>query len=284
MPYSVLFIKVGQSPFNSLLWMLNNLKSFFSWNNGENHLIFNLLPGSAPNYNTVVDLNTGKAIVAGAGFDTWTFRYGFDISMPIYSTTASKINSTQPKQKKYLIVSTQLNIPSDYLAELKGIASASNDLLLLEECAGHVGDATTRCEYATGKVFSYPEVLKDGVFCVVVRSARLVQPALMDVLASQCIPIVIADSVVMPFSSHLDWQRLALFVPEENIRNLLNIVHSVSKERRTELFWQLRWVFERYFSSIQKIVLTALEIISEKVFPLAARMYEDWNLPEYLVS
>ncbi|CAG9135746.1 unnamed protein product [Plutella xylostella] len=258
------------------------LQSLPYWNNGENHLIFNLLPGSAPNYNTVVDLNTGKAIVAGAGFNTWTFRYGFDISMPIYSATASKINSTQPKQKKYLIVSTQLNIPSDYLAELKGIASASNDLLLLEECAGHVGDATTRCEYATGKVFSYPEVLKDGVFCVVVRSARLMQPALMDVLASQCIPIVIADSVVMPFSSHLDWQRLALFVPEENIRNLLNIVHSVSKERRTELFWQLRWVFERYFSSIQKIVLTALEIISEKVFPLAARMYEDWNLPEYL--
>lgn len=242
-----------------------------------------MLPGSAPNYNTVMDLNTGQAIIAGAGFDTWTFRYGFDISIPVYTDTATKINGTQPKQKSFLIISSQLNIPNDYLAQLKSIASSSNELLLLEECKDSV-DFLKRCEYATGRVFDYPDVLKQGVYCLVVRSARLAQAALLDMLASQCIPIIIADDIVMPFNSHLDWHRLALFVPEEKIRNLLNIIQSVSDERRTELYWQQRWVYERYFSSIEKIVLTTLEIINEKVFPLAARMYEEWNLPEYLVS
>ena len=242
-----------------------------------------MLPGSAPNYNSVVDLNTSRAIIAGAGFNTWTFRYNFDVSIPVYSAVAEQIDSTQPEQKKYLIISTQLNIPHNYLEELQNIASSSNDLLLLDRCKTDKTDYSKRCEYTTGREFDYPNVLKDGMFCLVVRSARLTQAILMDILASQCIPIVIADSVVMPFNSHVDWNKLALFVAEDNIRNLVKIVHSVSKERRGELFWQLRWAFDRYFASIEKITLTALEIINEKVFALAARTYEEWNMPEHLV-
>ncbi|CAB3254960.1 unnamed protein product [Arctia plantaginis] len=259
------------------------LQSLPHWNYGENHLIFNMLPGTAPNYNTVVDLNTSKAIIAGAGFNTWTFRYGFDVSIPVYSPMAEKIDSTQPEEKKYLIISTQLNIPQHYLEELQNIASSSNDLLLLGRCKTENTDFSKRCEYTTGRQFEYPNILKEGMFCLVVRSARLTQAILMDILASQCIPIVIADSVVMPFNSHIDWNKLALFLPENNIKSLVKIVYSVSKERRGELYWQLRWAFDRYFASIEKITLTALEIINEKVFPLAARMYEEWNMPEHLV-
>ncbi|XP_061714154.1 exostosin-2 [Cydia pomonella] len=250
------------------------------WNNGENHLVFNMLPGSAPNYETVLDLNTGKAIIAGAGFDTWSFRYGFDVAIPVYSSLAAHIDSTQPDDKKYLILSTQLNIPRDYLSVLQNIASSSNDLILLDRCKD--ADHSKRCEYVTGRIFNYPEVLKDGMFCLVIRSARLSQAVLMDVLASQCIPIIVADSIVMPFNSHVDWNKIAIFVPEENLKNVLKIVHAVSHERRGELYWQQRWVYDRYFSSIQKITMTMLEIINEKVFPLAARSYEDWNMPEHL--
>lgn len=245
-----------------------------------------MVAGVAPNYNTVIDLNASKAIIAGAGFDTWTFRHGFDVSLPLYSPIAQKIDNSQPKQKNYMIISTQWNIPEDYLAQLQGIASSSNDLLLLDRCKTENGetDYTKRCEYTTGNIFDYPDVLKEGMFCLVVRSARLAQPVLMDILASQCIPIIIADTIVMPFNSHVDWNKIGLFLPEENIKNLLKIVHSVSKERRGELYWQLRWIYDRHFSSIEKITLTTLEILNEKVFPLAARMYEDWNMPEHLVS
>ncbi|KAL0880397.1 hypothetical protein ABMA27_002833 [Loxostege sticticalis] len=260
------------------------LQTLEYWNNGENHLIFNMLPGRAPNYESVVNLNTGKAIIAGGSFDTWSFRYGFDISIPVYSHIAEKIDSSQPKQKNYMIISTQLNIPQDSLEVLQNIASSSNDLLLLDRCKTYSGgiDYTKRCEYTTGRIFDYPEILKEGMFCLVIRSARLTQAVLMDVLASQCIPIVIADSVIMPFNSHVDWNKLSLFVPEDNVKNLLKIVHSVSNERKGELYWQLRWAYDRYFASIEKITLTTLEIINEKLFPLAARMYEEWNMPEHL--
>ena len=55
------------------------------WKDGVNHLIFNMLPGSVPEYNTVLDVHTGKALIAGGGFSTWTYRRTYDISIPVYN-------------------------------------------------------------------------------------------------------------------------------------------------------------------------------------------------------
>jgi len=59
-----------------------------------------MVPGTAPDYKTVVDLSIGKAMVAGVGFDSWTYRSSFDISIPIYSNLAiSLINNTTFKYR-----------------------------------------------------------------------------------------------------------------------------------------------------------------------------------------
>lgn len=50
----------------------------FSWENGENHILFNMVPPESG----IETLNTDRAIIAGADFDTWTYRSGFDIVLP----------------------------------------------------------------------------------------------------------------------------------------------------------------------------------------------------------
>lgn len=52
--------------------------SIFSWENGENHILFNIVPPD----NGIQSLNTDRAIVAGADFDSWTYRTGFDVALP----------------------------------------------------------------------------------------------------------------------------------------------------------------------------------------------------------
>lgn len=66
-----------------------------SWNDGENHILFNMLPGEPPTYSTVMDVNTGKAIIAGAGFDSWTYRVSFDVSIPTYSPLAKRAETQE---------------------------------------------------------------------------------------------------------------------------------------------------------------------------------------------
>lgn len=48
---------------------------------------------------------------------------------------------------------------------------------------------------------------QEATFCIVLRGARLGQAVLSDILQAGCIPVVIADSYVLPFSEVLDWKR-----------------------------------------------------------------------------
>lgn len=50
-------------------------------------------------------------------------------------------------------------------------------------------------------------LLQQAKFCLVIRGARLGQPTLLEALASHCIPVMCADSLVMPFQDVLDWKR-----------------------------------------------------------------------------
>jgi len=65
----------------------------YSWNRGENHLIFNMVPGSVPDYNTIIDVPVGRAMIAGAGMSSLTYRPSFDISLPVYSPLANNFKT-----------------------------------------------------------------------------------------------------------------------------------------------------------------------------------------------
>jgi glucuronyl/N-acetylglucosaminyl transferase EXT2 len=75
-----------------------------------------------------------------------------------------------------------------------------------------------------------------------------------------------------------------VFVSEDNLGNLMEILTSVSDDRIAELQRQGSWLFEQYLSSIKAITLTTLDILNDRVFPQSARNYQDWNMPADPVS
>lgn len=62
---------------------------------------------------------------------------------------------------------------------------------------------------------------QESTFCVVLRGARLGQAVLSDVLQAGCVPVIIADSYILPFSEVLDWKRS---VPSLHIEPLPEIL------------------------------------------------------------
>uniref|UniRef100_A0AAY5K4C9 Exostosin-2 n=1 Tax=Esox lucius TaxID=8010 RepID=A0AAY5K4C9_ESOLU len=141
------------------------------WDKGMNHLLFNMLPGGPPDYSTALDVPRDRALLAGGGFSTWTYRQGYDVSIPVYSP-----------------LSADVELPEK-------------------------------------------------------------QPG---------------ASVV---------------IPEEKLPEMYTILKSIPHRQVEEMQRQTRWFWDAYFSSMKAIGMTALEIINDRIYPYAARTYEQWNNP-----
>lgn len=87
------------------------------WNNGLNHLIFNLYSGTWPDYVLNVDFNLGQAMLAKASMSTNTFRPNFDISFPLFA----KDHPQKGGERAHLYTSSN-NVPPVryYLLGFKG--------------------------------------------------------------------------------------------------------------------------------------------------------------------
>lgn len=249
------------------------------WNDGANHLIFNMLPGELPDYKTTLEVDTGKAMIAGGGFSTWTYRRGFDVSIPVFNPFLENAY-LQPKSnlesRKWLLVSAQVGLHSEYKEVMFEVAASEKRFLIMDKCTeGKNWDFKKRCQ---GTVeYTYPDILQDSKFCMVLRSARLGHTALSDALRTGCIPVIVADGYVLPFSEVLDWKRAAVVIREENLKDVVEVLKSYSMERIYQMRRQARFFWENYFHSIKAITETTLQIINDRVFPYVAKKYEEWN-------
>ncbi|XP_015584930.1 exostosin-2 [Cephus cinctus] len=257
------------------------LRTLEFWDKGENHLIFNMIPGSVPDYNPMLDVPIGEAMIAGAGMSSLTYRSGFDISLPVYSPLTANLNPGSFSTRKWLILSSQININSAFEQDLMELKTTfPNDIMVFGSCLHHNPmNNTIRC--VGEDVYKYPDVLQTATFCLVIRGARLGQSVLLEAMAAGCIPVIIADTLVMPFHGTIDWIRAVIFIREVDILMVVPVLKKVSEKRVIELRAHGAWLYDRYFKSIEKITETTLEIIADRVFPHLARDSTYWNIPSH---
>ncbi|CAB1321349.1 unnamed protein product [Coregonus sp. 'balchen'] len=89
----------------------------------------------------------------------------------------------------------------------------------------------------------------------------------------------------MPFSEIIDWNTAAVIGDERLLLQIPSTVRSIHQDKILSLRQQTQFLWEAYFSSVERIVLTTLEIIHDRVLQHAARSNLMWNsLPGGLYS
>ena len=263
------------------------LASLPYWNNGTNHLIFNMITAAAPNYVPALNFAHGKAVVTGSGFTQRSYRRTFDISVPMFNPHQSDEDfkhCNNPNRQFFLLAAQQVYFQSIYDQLIDLQSQRSDVLVLLTSCSDAQRQSVNgmaRCDGTTGKAFSYPAVLTDAKFCIITREQQLANTYLHDILRAGCVPVISIDTYIMPFSEILDWKRAAIFINEHRLDETLKILLKAYDDGNyyKQLQDQGRFYYENYFSSITKITWTTLDILNDRILPYRAKPYEHWNRP-----
>ncbi|XP_072548522.1 exostosin-1a [Salminus brasiliensis] len=288
---------------------VHNLKakvqSLSLWNGGRNHLIFNLYSGTWPDYTEDLGFDIGQAMLAKASIGTENFRPNFDVSIPLFSKDHPrtggergylKYNSIPPFRKYMLVFKGKrylTGIGSDTRNALYHVHN-SEDVVLLTTCK-HGKDwqkhKDARCDKDNAEYdrYDYKEMLHNSTFCLVPRGRRLGSFRFLEALQAACIPVMLSNGWELPFSEVIDWNTAAVIGDERLLLQIPSTVRSIHQDKILSLRQQTQFLWEAYFSSVEKIVLTTLEIIHDRVLQQIGRSNLMWNnlpgglftLPQY---
>ncbi|KYO25734.1 exostosin-like 1 [Alligator mississippiensis] len=277
------------------------IQGFPLWNDGRNHLIFNLYSGTWPNYTEDLGFDIGQAILAKASFYMERFRPGFDISIPLFSKDHPQkggergwlAQSSLPPKKKYLLVFKGkrylTGIGSDTRNALHHIHNGK-DIISLTTCK-HGKDwekhKDARCDKDNTdyEKFDYRELLHNSTFCIIPRGRRLGSFRFLEALQAACIPVLLSNGWELPFSEVIDWSKAAIVGDERLLLQIPSTVRCIHRDKVLAFQQHTQFLWEAYFSSVEKIVQTTLEIIKDRVFRRQSRPKFFWNaLPGGLLA
>ncbi|CAG0879673.1 unnamed protein product [Darwinula stevensoni] len=253
------------------------LKSLTWWNGGRNHLVWNMLPGGPPNYEPFLEVPKGLAMVAGAGYSISSFRHGFDISIPVFNSHMEGPPLHLHHEYKWLAAVPQEHLLSEFEERVEKQAKNTNILQFIPCPRGPIPNYRERC-FSNGTSVLYPEILTKSKFCLIFRDVRTTLLVLQDALKAGCVPVIFADQLVLPFFEVIDWTKIAIHAWEHEFIEVMTLLSQVPDWHIEEMKAQGKWVFESYFSTIEKITHTTLEILESRLFPHLQKSYEDWNV------
>ncbi|KAJ7564651.1 hypothetical protein O6H91_02G027700 [Diphasiastrum complanatum] len=77
---------------------------------------------------------------------------------------------------------------------------------------------------------TYYEDMQRAIFCLCPLGWAPWSPRLVESVIFGCIPVIIADDIVLPFTDAIPWNEIAVFVPEIDVPKLDTILTSISPD------------------------------------------------------
>ncbi|KAM7276772.1 hypothetical protein ACFE04_018638 [Oxalis oulophora] len=92
----------------------------------------------------------------------------------------------------------------------------------------------------------YREYMKSSKYCICARGYEVHTPRVVESILYECVPVILSDNYVPPFFEVLNWESFSVFVKEEDIPNLGNILRAIPEEKYFEMQLNVKMVQQHF--------------------------------------
>ncbi|GAB6028164.1 hypothetical protein CHUAL_002371 [Chamberlinius hualienensis] len=263
------------------------------WNDGRNHVVFNLYSGTWPDYLEDLSFDYGQAILAKASMSVDSYRPMFDVSLPLFPASHPEkggevggvTTNNFPGTKKHLLAFKGkryvVGIGSETRNSLYHLHNYK-DIILLTTCKHGKSwkeRKDERCEEDNAEYdkYDYQVLLQNSTFCLVPRGRRLGSYRFLEALQAGCIPVLLSNGWELPFSEVIQWHKSVIWADERLLLQVPDLLRSIKPTQILALRQQIQILWNSYFSTVDKIVHTTIEIIRERILRHMSRSVFTWN-------
>ncbi|KAM6572197.1 hypothetical protein CsatA_016277 [Cannabis sativa] len=93
---------------------------------------------------------------------------------------------------------------------------------------------------------SYEEKLKKSRYCICPSGHEVASPRIVEAIYAECVPVLISQRYVLPFSDVLDWETFSVQVSVSEIPELKNILLGISEGRYLRLLEGVKMVQKHF--------------------------------------
>ncbi|KAI3708199.1 hypothetical protein L2E82_37343 [Cichorium intybus] len=93
---------------------------------------------------------------------------------------------------------------------------------------------------------SYLEMMKTSRFCICPSGFEVASPRIVEAIYAECVPVLISQNYVLPFSDVLNWDSFSVQVSVSEIPNLKRILLGISEDKYKKLHENVKKV-QRHF-------------------------------------
>ncbi|KNC80141.1 hypothetical protein SARC_07493 [Sphaeroforma arctica JP610] len=208
------------------------------WNEtmGANHfyICMHMGAGVSASSHKMVQKNV-IAVVAAGDYSTLYFSPHKDISIPPH-VASRQLDALRRKITRDMTetISTRRS-----LAFFAGRLDRGRLRPHLTKAYGRDTDIILRDHMSTS---AYVKGLSSTRFCLVPRGTKVNSPRINEVLAYDCVPVIIADFYHLPYTGIVDWAGFSVIVPENDVDRLKPILESIPQDTYDELLSNVRKV------------------------------------------
>jgi hypothetical protein len=112
---------------------------------------------------------------------------------------------------------------------------------------------------------SYAEHMKRSRYCLCPKGFEVNSPRIVEAILSGCVPAIIADNFVLPFSDVLDWTKFSITVAEKDIPHLKKILTSIPDDTYRSMQSRLRYI-RRHFVWLEDTEYDSFHMILHSIW------------------
>ncbi|CAG2103424.1 unnamed protein product [Medioppia subpectinata] len=236
-----------------------------------------------------------NALLIKASQSRASYRHGFDVAFPLFARNhvtrgppfvaeSRPSAATAATSGQYLLVFKgkryTYGIGSETRNSLHFLHNA-RDVIILTTCKhGKKSVKDAECDRDDQRYddHDYRALMRNATFCLVPRGRRLGSYRFLEALQAGCVPVVLANEWLLPFHELIQWRDCAVIADERLLFQIPETLRQISRQTVATMRAKCLALYDTYFSSVERIVLTSLLVIENRIHPQRAPPRTQWNL------